>query len=190
MKVSRPTGDEGTEKRDRELSKSRGMSEGDFDQLVQAHREEILRFALRMTRSEEDALDVFQDTFFRAYTGLQELAPDSNVRAWLYRIAANVCKDRHRELARATRTYEKLQSQSLKPKDPEKLLLDQELRGEIRRIVEALPFRQKTVFVLRHFEGLSHREIAEILDCSEESSRTNLSLAIGKLREMLRAYLI
>ncbi|HLF25503.1 MAG TPA: RNA polymerase sigma factor [Anaerolineae bacterium] len=155
-----------------------------FEQLVERYRAELLGYLVRLLGDVHDAEDVCQEALLHAYRAYGRLAPDSNARAWLYRIATNTAfnalKQRKRRLAH------------LMEIDLEKLAIDStpafEQREQLRavvRAVEALPPKQRAALMLRQFQGLGYAEIAAALECNEAAARANVYQAIQRLRESL-----
>jgi RNA polymerase sigma factor (sigma-70 family) len=154
-----------------------------FEELVRRHEREILRFLYRLTGDRDDALDLFQDTCLRAYRGYPEVDTNGNLRAWLFRIAANVQHNHVRARSRRRKAVWALQDGAK---------LNQPDAGEngagpafayIRRALERLPHKQREALVMRKFGGLDYREIGAQLGCSDESARANVSQALKKLKD-------
>lgn len=156
-----------------------------FEQLAERHRREILVYLVRMLGDNQDAEDVYQDTLLRAYLAYNRLAPNSNARAWLYKIATNTAfnalKRRKRDSERSIdMNMDRLSADS-------SITLEQrEQLQSVAHAVEALPPKQRAALMQRRFQELNYAEIAISLDCSEESARANVYQALRKLREMLK----
>jgi RNA polymerase sigma-70 factor, ECF subfamily len=165
------------------------MIEGAFETVVARHHAEIFRFLRRLCGRGGDthADDLSQETFLRAFKAWATLPADANVRAWLYKIAANLARnhfrgERRRRLAHAT----------VRTTAPESAMAEPEgeaVANEARRLVEAriagLPDRQRLAFVMRRVEGLGYEVIAESLDCSAETARAHVFQAMKKIRQDL-----
>jgi RNA polymerase sigma-70 factor, ECF subfamily len=159
-----------------------------FEEIMQRHQREIMRYLLRLSRNPEDAADLFQETWLRAYRAFPRLEPANSVRPWLYTIASNLWRNRARDSARHARVLvpddNGLPAADLITKDHR---LDDENEGyvaiHLRELVAALPAKQQQALHLRYFAGLSYTEIANAIDCSEESARANVSQAVGKLKK-------
>ncbi len=152
-----------------------------FEEALRRHEREIMRFLLRTTRDREDALDLFQETWLRAYRAYPRLDPDASLRPWLFRIASNLCRNRIRDLARRGRVFaDGDYPDHERPRDA-----DGGTGGfDLRRAIAALPARQGQAFAMRKFVGLEYREIAEALGCSEDSVRANVYQAVKKLKPL------
>ena len=159
-----------------------------FEELMREHEKEIYRFTYRMTGNREDAADVLQDTFFRAFRAFPRLPEKANHRAWLYRIASRSAMN----LARAKKVrralpLDKALHLAESNGDLENLVETRRLAGRLGDIVRALPVRQRIALLQRKYQELSYREIAATLDCSEQSARAHVYQAMTKIRRGLTA---
>ena len=158
----------------------------DFETLVDAHSAELFAYVWRMLRDTADAEDCLQETFLRAYRSFARLRPDTQHRAWLYKIATNTTrthlKQRGRIAARTLDLDPDLQSDKSSPVDQ----VDQrQLIEAVARAVAALPDQQRAALIMRKYQELSYAEIAAALDCTEDSARANAYQALKKLRAQL-----
>lgn len=167
--------------------------EGDrsaFEDLVRATTADTYALAYRLTGNEDDARDVVQDAYLRAYRGLRRFRGDAQFNTWLYRITAN-CASSH--LARRSRhSTEPLSDDATvvdaRPDhDPEIRLGAAEERARVAAAVAALPWRLRQVIVLRDIYDLPHRSIAGELGISEAAAKVRLHRARRRLREVLDA---
>ena len=159
-----------------------------FDELVKATYTDVYTLAYRLTGNEEDARDVLQDAYLRAYKGLKRFRGDAQFSTWLYRITANAAsthlgkraKHRHDDLDEATTLAD------VRPEvDPE---LQADAAAERSRVSEALndlPPKLRAVVVLRDVYDLPHEAIAAELGISEAAAKVRLHRARRKLRERL-----
>jgi RNA polymerase sigma-70 factor (ECF subfamily) len=160
-----------------------------FDRIVARHRREVYRIARRMTGSHEDADDVTQDTFLKAYRALGNFRGESALRTWLIRIALNLSMNLGR--SRGSRTVDGVdlsllsgpEAQSLP--GSEKHLLDAERDRHVRAAVDGLPPRQRQVVILRVYEEMKFQEIAEWLGCPVGTAKANFFHAVNNLRKAL-----
>jgi RNA polymerase sigma-70 factor (ECF subfamily) len=162
-----------------------------FGQLVEKYKRGLYGFAYQMTRSHEDADDLSQEAFLRAYENLNNFKPGTNFHAWIFRILHNLCLD---QLRKANRFHHESIGDAAKYLPTQNPRPDQEaeaaeLRTHIHAAVKNLPQVQRTVVILREMQGLSHREIAEITKTNEKTVRWRLHQARKKLREMLKDFL-
>jgi RNA polymerase sigma-70 factor (ECF subfamily) len=154
---------------------------------MRRHEREILRYLLRVSNDREDAADLFQETWLRAYRAYPRLDSESGVRPWLYAIATNLCRNRARDSARRVRVVvpDKHESAAADAigKDHR---FDHENEGyaavHLRELIADLPTKQQQALHLRYFAGLSYASIASALGCSEDSARANVSQAMRKLK--------
>lgn len=160
-----------------------------FEQIVEQHEREIMRYLLRVTGNREDAADLFQETWLRAYRAYSRLAPDMNIRPWLYAIAVNLSRNRARDGARRARMIvaggaAKLEANTKREIHRSLNENDGYAAVHMRELISALPARQREALHLRYFAGLEYQEIAVVMDCSQQSARANVSQAVRKLKAM------
>src|SRR5579862_5831647 len=169
-----------------------------FEQLVQRYDRNVFRIAQHITHNREDAEDVVQDAFLKAYQNLHQFQGQSKFYTWLVRIAVNeaLMKLRRRRPERMVSLDEdvKTEEDSL-PREvadwapnPEQLYSQGELKEILGKTVQGLPPSFRTVFVLRDVEGLSTEETAEALDLSIPAVKSRLLRARLQLRERLNKY--
>jgi RNA polymerase sigma-70 factor (ECF subfamily) len=174
-----------------------GVSES-FDELVRRYQHRVYAIAYRMVYNREDALDICQETFIRAYGSLPKYRPSGSFRQWLFTIATNLSIDHLRRVRRRPSQavedqmldLEALSASLLSTDGPAREVYAREIGAAIRLAVDGLSDKQKTVFVMRYYEGLSLKEISEIIDCTLGSVKVHLFRATRKLRnelEWLRA---
>ena len=157
-----------------------------FGRLVQLHRDAVYRFAARWLADPDQALDVAQDVFVRAFDGLKNYRGDSRFRTWLFSITVNAA----RSVARRQKRRGEIRLDTgadfpdfRTPPDAKAARADAFARAA-RELAE-LPEKQRGAVSLRIYEGLSFKEIGEIIGCSEGSARVNYHHGIQKLRETL-----
>jgi len=158
-----------------------------FDVLVRQYQQEIYRLAYRMTRSAEDARDLAQEAFIQAYRSLASFRGQSRFSTWLYRIAMNLCLTHLKSVARRdpAEVDGNLADQRA---DSLMTLLTNERDRALAEAIEALPPQQKATLTLRVHQGLSHKEIAEVLDCSQGTAKANYYHAVRSLQRKLQAF--
>ena len=151
-----------------------------FNQVIHAHQQGIFRLCFRLTGNAEDAKDLTQEVFIRALKGIKTFRGDSDIKTWLYRIAINAGSTwRRQNLGQTVSMEETGDLEDTKQPDPM-------LQKRISRAVESLPFKQRTVFVMHHYEGYKHEEIASITNRSLGSVKANYFQAVQKLKEKLQ----
>ena len=178
----------------------RAAQEGDqdaFGQLVRAYDKSVLRLAMNLLRSPEDAQDVYQEAFLRVYRNLKSFRFDCCFHTWLYRIVTNLCLDHMRK--RKVRREESSQVEGLDGPvdrmdtfqesradgDPQRSLFSGELRQGINKALSELTARERMVFELRHYQGMKLRDIGEALGTTEEAAKNCLFRATQKMRVAL-----
>jgi len=154
-----------------------------FEELVSLYRERVYRTAFRVMREKESALDVVQEAFIRVHAELKNCRGEAAFEGWLYRLVTNLAIDHYRRAKR--RRFLPLLMDFAGKGGPEREL---EAKGAKRRLNEALDClsdRQKKVFVLKHYQGLSTVEIAEVIDAAEGTVKATLHQAMNKMRDFL-----
>jgi RNA polymerase sigma-70 factor, ECF subfamily len=165
----------------------RDMTEDPFEAVVAAHHAEIHRYLVRATSRPGDADDLSQETFVRAYRAYRTLPPDANVRAWLFAIATNLCRNHFRAEGRRRQAMVKAAAGASErgPSWPEGEAIANQASARIDRIVIALPLKQRLAFTMRKVHELDYDAIGESLDCSTESARAHVFQALRKIRRGL-----
>jgi len=139
-----------------------------FGQLIDRHAAAIVNLGYRMVGNRAEAEDLAQETFLAAYKALSTFRADSKFSTWLYRIAANKCKDWLRVKRPGQGQYDLDADESLdlyvaEERTPEVLLSQQQIAQELEQAIQRLPPLYREAFVLKHVEGLSYEEMEEIL---------------------------
>ena len=161
-----------------------------FDELVSIHQARVFALARRILGNDEDAADVQQETFIRAWRSLNRFRGDAGFATWLHRITVNLCLSRRqrRETAVEDSFFADSLSHSAGPV-ADATLERAELAAELRKVMAGMPAHFRVLIVLREIEGRPFGEIAQVLGCSEPSARTRACRARGMLRERMRPYL-
>jgi len=181
----------------------RAAQKGDqdaFERLVRAYDHSVLRIAMNLLRSPEEARDVYQEAFLKVYRNLQSFRFDCSFHTWLYRIVTNICLDhlRRRKVRKEEPTIVETAEgavdrvaqleEGAPQSDPERQTWNSELAGKICGALEGLTPRERTVFELRHYEGLRLRTIGEMIGTTEEAAKNCLFRATQKMRASLEAF--
>jgi len=158
-----------------------------FEEFVTEYRERVYRVAWRVLREDEAAEDCAQEAFIKVFRHIGRFEGRSSLYTWLYRITVNIAlnklkRDRFRQMVPLGDLPRRDKRAST---NPLRAALSSEVAERIDEAVRQLPEKQRAVFTLKFFEGLSHREIADIVGCSEGTSKANYFHAIRKLRVML-----
>src|SRR2546428_481384 len=159
-----------------------------FEGLVRATHADVYTLALRLTGDEEDARDVTQEAYLRAYKGLRRFRGDARFSTWMYRITANCASTAISK--RARHRHEQLDDEAVvadeRPEvDPEAVADAELLRDRVNSALEELPERLRAVVVLRDVYDLPHQAIADELGISEAAAKVRLHRARRRLRERL-----
>lgn len=180
------------------LDALRSGDKAEFARLVETYSSVIYRLAIKMLQDPQDAEDVLQETFIKAYRHLHRFDGRSSLSTWLYRIATNESLMTLRKRKNITVSIDEpieTADQEQAPVQivdwccmPEEEMMSSEARAYMSQAVEELPHSMRVVFLLRDIEGLSTRETAEVLDLSEAAVKTRLSRARMHLRELLSEY--
>ncbi len=169
-----------------------------FDTLFTRYQKRTFRLVQRFVSNPEDASDLTQDAFIRAYQGLGDFKSQCQFYSWLYRITVNLCIDFLRKKSRSeVLLYDSDESGELpmaniadpRSESPAKAVENKELRAHIRRAVRRLPPKQRQIFILRHWNGLSLKDIAAVVGRSDGTVKAHLLHAHRNLRKHLRSYL-
>ncbi len=163
--------------------------------LFEQNRKRIFALAYQYTKNKEDAEDILQETFIKTYTYLDryKVANNSSFSSWIYRIGINCSIDylrRKKNKKEDFSDWDKWEKTvpSSNP-DPEHATGIEQLRKMISHIVEELSPRQRMVFILKHYQQFSIKEIAEYLDCSEGSVKKQLFRAVSAIKKPLKKFL-
>jgi RNA polymerase sigma-70 factor (ECF subfamily) len=158
-----------------------------FSELLESHEKEIYRFGYRMTGDPEDASDLLQETFLRAFEAFPRLPAEANHRAWLYRIAHRQALNLFRS-RRARKSAPLDEARDLHDSNghPESLEETRRLARALRGVIRDLSPRQRSALLLKKYEGLSYADVAAILGSTEENARAHVYQAMKKIRDGLR----
>lgn len=162
-----------------------------FGFLVEKYKKKAYFTALALVGSHEDALDLSQEAFVRAYRAIGSYNAKYGFFTWFYRILRNLCLNHVRDRSRRGRLLEK-RSEELRvshPPDPSLLVEADEIRGAVWEALASLSPRDREIIVLRDLQELSYREIADTLECPMGTVMSRLYNARKRLREKLERYL-
>jgi len=160
-----------------------------FNELVLKYKEKVFNMILRMVRNKEDAKDLSQETFVKAYFGLKDFRAESSFFTWITRIALNLCINfTKREKFRSFVSFFDLKKPVLIENSSSQEVEKDEMIKAIDDAVLSLPPRQRMVFVLRHYQKNPFKKIAEILGKSEGGVKSNYFQAVNKLKKTLAKY--
>lgn len=158
---------------------------GAFDLVVERHRRQVYQLCYRFVGNHEDASDLSQDVFLRAYRGLRNFKGNSSLGTWLYRIGVNVCLNRVSVKKPGTEPIDERQHVDQRTESASARVLRDERALQVRAAVARLPRKQRAALVLRVYRELSHQEIADILGSSVGAVKANVFHAIQNLKKLL-----
>jgi RNA polymerase sigma-70 factor (ECF subfamily) len=164
-----------------------------FNQLVARWERPIYALAYRTLGREEDARDVVQEAFLRAYRGLRGFKGEAKFSSWLYRITLNLCRDWSRRERRApivqvpegTDPMDLVDEHVQQSESVEELVARREMSAAVARAMAELPEEQRTAILLKEYHGLTFQEIAGMLDCPLSTVKTRLYQGLSVLRRRL-----
>jgi RNA polymerase sigma-70 factor, ECF subfamily len=167
------------------VGKARAGDVDAYEVLVRRHRDRIYRIALRMLGDRHDAEDIAQDVVIQVWTALAGFTGASSFTTWLYRIVVNRCLNQIRR-SRSTRPV--LDGDPPPVAGAEDMVIAQQRARAVMEAIAALPPDQRAVVVLHQLEGLSYREVAAVVNISEDAVRGRLHRARVSLLETLRSW--
>jgi RNA polymerase sigma-70 factor, ECF subfamily len=158
-----------------------------FDVIVERHRRSVYQICYRFVGNHEDASDLSQEVFLRAWRGLKAFKGQARLSTWLYRIAVNACLNRVSQNKPDTQALESEDLVDARTEDPRATLLRAERAVAVRRAIAQLPDKQRATLILRAYHELPHQEIAEILGSSVGATKANFFHALANLKKILRS---
>jgi RNA polymerase sigma-70 factor, ECF subfamily len=174
------------------VARFRGGDESAFNAIVARYRNRLFRTAESLVGNEEDALDISQDAFAKAYFNLKSFREDSSLYTWLYRIVYNLSishirRKRIVSFISFDRTEEPMEFDSKEP-GPAETTERKEVIRAVNDALAELPPKQRAVFTFRQIDGLAHNEIAKIMGITEGAVKASYFHAVRKLRHLLKQY--
>jgi RNA polymerase sigma-70 factor, ECF subfamily len=180
-----------------------------FEEIVERYHGKVFQLIYRYIGDYDEACDLTQDTFVRAYSAWREFRGESQIYTWLYRIAINLCHNHQKKSQRRRR----VESSSLDHRESEQdatgsggqwhsrevedwrplplqILETQELRVRLHQALRDLPDNYRTVIILRDIEGLTYEEIARITECTLETIKSRLFRARNAIRRLMEPYMM
>ncbi len=175
------------------VAQARAGDSGAFRLLVERHSRNLFRLAFRMTGHQQDAEDVVQETFLRAYKQLARFDERASFGTWLYRIAANCSLDMirarkrrsEREPAAEEGAGDPMQLLADEAPTPDRLAMSGEVERKVSAVLNDLSEMERTAFVLRHYEGLCIEDISRTLGVQPNAAKHSIFRAVQKLRRAL-----
>jgi RNA polymerase sigma-70 factor (ECF subfamily) len=181
------------------VQRSRTGDRDAFRELVERYRRRIAALAIGMLRNRDDALDIVQETFTKAYQNLDRFKGDAAFYTWVYRIAYNLCVDHQRREAKQPQVPLEVDERGGQlqppPEDgprrdqPFERARDAEIAARVREAINDLTPDHRAVILLRELEGLSYAEISQVLDCPKGTVMSRLHYARRQLQGRLKGLL-
>ncbi len=183
------------------IEKSRQGNTKAFDEFMRRHRARVIRIARGMVSDEEDALDMAQEAFMKAFDSIGKFRGDCSPRTWIDRIVVNRCVDwqRRRKVKRRLlvlvgkrdegASLEEMAPDTSWEADPITTMDREKIRKAVNQVLASLPAKQKAAFILRHWEGRSTKEVALVLECAEGTAKVHLHRATERMRAVLKPFL-
>jgi len=178
------------------IRRAQGGDRTAFDVLVRRYDREVLRLALKVVGSPDEAADLYQEAFLKVYRSLSRFRFESTFSTWLYRVVMNVCLD-HLRRQKSRSEVQPPEGEEGQPEffhtvaddkpglNPEQTLRAKEINRRIGAALKRLSPRERMVFELKHFHGLKLRTVGEILHTTEDTAKNTLFRATQKLRGAL-----
>jgi RNA polymerase sigma-70 factor (ECF subfamily) len=157
-----------------------------FDVLVERHRRAVYQLCYRFAGNHEDASDLAQDTFLRAYRALGTFKGNSAFGTWLYRVAVNVCLNRKAGKRLPTEPIDEREFTDRGADAADRQVIRKETAAVVRAAISQLPEKQRATMILRMYQELPHEEIASILGSSVGAVKANFFHALANLKKLLR----
>ena len=184
----------------------KARDEAAFREMVQLHQEQVYNLVYRYLGNHEEAEDLSQDVFVTVFKSIDKFRGESKLSTWIYRIAANQCKNRYKYLARrqfhASKPLDELSERDAAGRDggavmslqahisePDKMVEGKRLERAIQREIAGLDDEQKLLVILRDIQGLSYQEMAAITELPEGTVKSRLHRARRNLKKRLKKYM-
>lgn len=157
-----------------------------FDVIVERHRRSVYQVCYRFVNNHEDANDLAQDVFVRAWRGLGRFKGQSALSTWLYRIAVNVCLNRVSARRIASEPIDEAERiEDRQSEGAAQVMLREERAVAVRRAINTLPPKQRATLIMRAYHDMSHQQIADILGSSVGAVKANFFHALANLKKVL-----
>lgn len=170
----------------------RDGSESAFSAIVDRYQSRLFQAARTILGNEDDALDISQEAFVKAYFHLKDFREDSSLYTWLYRIVYNLCISHLRRKKIISFLsfdhYDEVMEFDSGEPDPSEICENREIMDAISEAVTMLPLKQRTVFTFRQMDGLTHKEIGKIMGITEGAVKASYFHAVRKLQNLLKQY--
>ena len=156
-----------------------------FDIIVERHRRTVYQVCYRFVNNHEDASDLSQETFVRAWRGLKSFKGQAALSTWLYRIAVNACLNKVSARKTETEPIESDSFEDTRCESPTDAIVRGVRAAAVRKAIAELPAKQRATLILRTYHEMSHQEIADVLGSSVGAVKANFFHALGNLKKIL-----
>jgi RNA polymerase sigma-70 factor (ECF subfamily) len=157
-----------------------------FDVIVERHRRAVYQVCYRFVNNHEDASDLAQDAFVRAWKGLKNFKGQSALSTWLHRIAVNVCLNRVGAKKAVTEPIESTDHfEDVRIEGAQHAMIRQERAETVRKAIAGLPAKQRATLIMRTYHDMSHQQIADALGSSVGAAKANFFHALANLKKIL-----
>jgi RNA polymerase sigma-70 factor, ECF subfamily len=172
---------------DQLVSRCRAGDLDAFAQVYDRYERQVFRYAYHILGNRDDADDIKQETFVKAYQAIRSFRSESSLQTWLLKICGNLCRDKIKSWDRRKVTYDSTMREdemgvSNPDESPQAIVERKELENTIARALKGMPAPQREIIVLHEIEGLSYEEIAAVLGCT----RTSIKLRLHRARKSLK----
>jgi RNA polymerase sigma-70 factor (ECF subfamily) len=157
-----------------------------FEVIVERHRRQVYQLCYRFLGNHEDASDLTQDVFVRAFKGLKNFKGDAQLGTWLYRVGVNTCLNRVALKRPQVETIEPDRHVDQRTPNAHDIVARDERAVVVRKAIAQLPPKQRATLVLRMYQEMSHEEIAGVLGSSVGAVKANFFHALGNLKRLLQ----
>jgi len=169
-----------------------------FEKLVRSYDAKIMQLIFNMINDVEDTRDLYQEIFIKVFKSIKKFRFQSEFYTWLFRIAVNSCINYRKR--KSSHQHESLDDYvdeenrywkiigTDENRNPEQVMINNELNDQIQQSIEKLSTKQKSVFILKHYHGYKLSEIANILNCSEGTVKNYMFRAVQKMKKSLAEY--
>ncbi len=157
-----------------------------FDVIVERHRRTVYQVCYRFVNNHEDASDLAQDAFVRAWRGLKTFKGQSALSTWLYRIAVNVCLNRVNAKTPKTESIDSTEHVAdVRVESASHGMIREERAVAVRKAIASLPTKQRATLIMRTYHDMSHQQIADVLGSSVGAVKANFFHALANLKKIL-----
>lgn len=167
------------------VAEAAGGNREAFDVIVERHRRAVYQVCYRFVHNHEDASDLAQDAFVRAWRGLKNFKGQSALSTWLYRIAVNVCLNRVTAKTPLTEPIESEPVEDVRSEGAQHAMMREERAVAVRKAIANLPKKQRATLILRAYHDMSHQQIADVLGSSVGAVKANFFHALANLKKIL-----